>query len=219
MRPAAALSAVRQPAAIRPPVAKAPWAPHPAPTARAADGAAAPPSHAAADWGTRHGDGATGGDCASCHTVDACAACHAGQVDGPRPLHPAGYLMLHGVDAQRDGEACASCHGAGTFCAGCHAQAGRVQSLAAPTVSHHPEGWMLPGSPRGHARAARLDLASCATCHGERDCVACHQHVNPHGAAFVAQCGDAMPASSTSCGQCHTLTSPVPMDAVRERCR
>jgi len=91
------------------------------------------------------------GACATCHSSDRCASCHASLgVSGSdrRSPHPPGWVgptpadNAHGREARRDPTACASCHdGAGqALCVGCH-------KVGAIGGNPHPPGWSSRISP------------------------------------------------------------------------
>lgn len=158
--------------------------------------------------------------CATCHSESQCASCHGvstatlpwrlgfdrPQISGTGSLHRAGFRQRHMDEARSNPGLCTTCHGDGTYCSDCH-QKERVgaRDLGA-TRSPHPAGWVRA---RGgeHGREARLDPASCASCHGGRGealCIGCHRvggpGGNPHGRGF----GSALdPKRDEPCRQCH----------------
>jgi hypothetical protein len=122
--------------------------------------------------------------CSSCHGPDSCAECHAGA--GEARFHPANFLVRHANHAYGAFTDCQSCHDPVLFCRDCH------ESLGMQTVGRlHDSGfhsaqplWIL-----SHGHAARQSLDTCATCHGQSDCLQCHSQtrgwgVNPHGPDF-----------------------------------
>lgn len=158
------------------------------------------------------------GDCASCHTEDSCATCHAS--GGMRTgLHPPGYVVLHGSDAIADRESCTSCHSTTRFCTGCHTQmglAGTNSSRPPAGVRVHDDDWLTPTALANHASEARADLLSCAGCHDANTCASCHIDVNPHGHEFIDRCASMLEAAEQTCAACHTRSSRSPIEVIRE---
>ena len=154
-----------------------------------------------AGWLRRHGSSPRSGDafCAQCHDDTFCARCHQA-APGPRIsdlepmnvtrafIHRGDFLARHGNEARVEEDTCQQCHGI-DFCDGCHTARGVGGSVA--PGSPHPPGWLDPASPRGHARAGRRDILTCAACH-ESDaattCTPCHRSGgvagNPHPPGF-----------------------------------
>jgi hypothetical protein len=159
----------------------------------------------------RHGPGfarhhgaearAAGPTCAQCHDPTFCARCHAAMPGLPvadlDPLsvtrdfvHRGDFMARHPEESRFGTVTCARCHGV-DFCDGCHRASG-VGGGVGP-ASAHPPGWLNPASPNGHAREARRNLLSCASCH-ESDatqvCVPCHRvggaAPHPHPPGFQA---------------------------------
>lgn len=170
------------------------------------------------DWLVRHRwvGADQGSTCAQCHSERDCERCH----DAPRPprrVHPGDFLSLHPQQSRRAPATCASCHTVQRFCAECHARLGLALG-SAPNVGAtgrvHPSAavWVRGG---GHALAARRDLSSCASCHAESDCVACHGAVgvgggiSPHGPGFRAQCLDRRQQNDRACRACHGPRIPA----------
>jgi c(7)-type cytochrome triheme protein len=154
----------------------------------------------------------TSNDCASCHTENFCQTCHAEptlqftsgapersvpenrpEPSGKNPLvienvHELNYVFVHSVDLRARQSDCYSCHNVQTFCAECHAR-NQEAGFAAPfPLSHRAPDFVLLGlgSDGGqHARQARRDMESCASCHDVegRDpvCVTCHTNLAPGG--------------------------------------
>jgi len=166
----------------------------------------------------RHGNAAKSDAavCTQCHEPTFCNDCH---IAAPRavPLelvehtqvwrdfvHRGDFLTRHAVEAQLERNQCALCHGV-SFCDGCHRESGIGGSVA--PGSPHPPGWLDPTSPNGHARAARRDLLSCASCHesdAEATCAPCHQvggvAGNPHPPGFGMGLN---PREHALCRACH----------------
>ncbi len=159
--------------------------------------------------------------CATCHTETFCAECHG--ADGAVPalpatlafdrptgmnLHRAGFMARHAEEARGDPGLCSSCHTSPeSFCLDCHVDSG-VAGGPGSAVSPHPPDWVGPaGSQNQHGRAARLDPASCASCHGgagEALCVECHQvggiGGNPHPPGYSSS----RELHELPCRLCHT---------------
>ncbi len=125
-------------------------------------------------------------NCAGCHEQQVfCVSCHAGRTT--RGFHPANFMAHHAADSYARQIDCAKCHNTESFCRTCHMNVG-IASRANRNIAFHTAEplWLLQ-----HGQAARRDLATCTSCHQERDCVACHSdiggHVNPHGPNFDAR--------------------------------
>lgn len=166
----------------------------------------------------RHGNAAKADAavCTQCHEPTFCNDCHMAApsavplelLDHTRVwrdfVHRGDYLSRHAVEASLERNSCALCHGV-SFCDGCHEQSGIGGSVA--PGSPHPPGWLDPSSINGHARAARRDLLSCASCHeadAEQTCTPCHRAGgvagNPHPPGF----GDGMDVNEHAiCRACH----------------
>jgi hypothetical protein len=77
-----------------------------------------------------------------------------------------------------------------------------------------PAGYhdVFRGFSLGHGQAARQSLESCAACHAERDCTACHSAVgggfrfNPHGPGFNA--ARLLSKNPSLCTACHGTAIP-----------
>jgi hypothetical protein len=154
--------------------------------------------------------------CATCHGERFCASCHAATAVvtpdrirfydplGPG-VHRAGFRARHADEARVQPGLCTTCHSEDA-CADCHAGAG-VAAADVNALSPHPPGWLgLPGQRNDHGRAAWLEPATCASCHGgagEALCIGCHQSGgiggNPHAPGWSSTLGkDQLP-----CRLCH----------------
>jgi predicted CXXCH cytochrome family protein len=153
--------------------------------------------------------------CATCHAESQCASCH-GVTTAALPwkleldvgkfdrLHAAGFVARHPEEARGQPGLCTTCH-AETFCLSCH-ESKKVSGTSGAT-SPHPPGWVrAKGGDHGHA--ARIDPASCASCHGgagEQLCVGCHKvggaGGNPHGPGFSSTRDK---VKDLPCKLCHT---------------
>ncbi len=168
--------------------------------------------------------------CTSCHAQEYCTACHAGTFSEAPPsgdaspagsissdgisytqlihsgsdggYHPANFLERHATEVFTARTDCQSCHSTEAFCRDCHAEMGLASSGRLNTAFHTAQPlWLL-----AHGQAARLNLESCAACHAQTDCLACHsgiqgRGVNPHGPGFDA---DRMASRNrVTCQWCH----------------
>ena len=148
-------------------------------------------------------------DCATCHLPLARATDlpSSAVADLPEmPGHDApGFLLAHGDLARERTEACATCH-ARESCARCHLNADRLPAIVAlgsdariarlvadragewpEPPSHAPADWAWT-----HGDGARDALATCANCHSQQSCAACHGGGGPPAVAAlpVAAAGD-----------------------------
>jgi hypothetical protein len=183
--------------------------------------------------------------CLSCHEHRAqwasrsCTPCHADLRDEhERPashvVHGADFLTRHGLAAASSRDLCGSCH-AESECAQCHG----VNVAALPSLLHLEEHDRPDMHGRGflarHATEARLDPATCASCHREQElCRDCHEREgltrvtpargsphppgyasvtsNPHGAEArrdpvrCASCHGG--AGEALCAGCHRVGGP-----------
>jgi hypothetical protein len=174
------------------------------------------------DWLREHGTRAASARdlCASCHTERQCASCHGvGTVptlpaklafDDARldSLHRAGFMSRHAQESRANPGLCSTCH-SDTSCLSCHVASGVAPGTTGGR-SPHPRGWITTGLGGGdHGRQARVDPASCASCHGgagEQLCVSCHKvggpGGNPHGPGFSS---NKRKATDMPCRMCHGL--------------
>lgn len=147
-----------------------------------------PASHSAS-FAETHGPDANSRptSCEACHVRADCLDCHRPAPDGGGGFHPAGFLTRHPTSAYTREANCSDCHNPAQFCQGCHQQAGfRVNGRLGGQGFHDGRQVFFVG----HGQAARQNLESCASCHAERDCTACHSAVgggfrfSPHGPGF-----------------------------------
>lgn len=155
-----------------------------------------------------------GGTCAQCHEPTFCNRCHSAlpglpvaDLDGMEVtrdfVHRGDFFARHPEEARFQTNTCTRCHGV-DFCDGCHRASG-IGGGVGP-ASTHPPGWLNPTSPNSHAREARRNLLTCASCH-ESDAVAvctpCHRSggvaPNPHPPGFRAGIGMHQHAVCTVC--------------------
>jgi len=109
--------------------------------------------------------------CESCHHENMCLDCH--QNDNlDHKVHPLNYEYTHGIHARGNKDNCLTCHEEQAFCMDCHRQ-----RMVMPRT-HSRANWSNTTTGGGHARAAKLDLDSCISCHsdtqGDPVCAACH---------------------------------------------
>ncbi|HVZ73772.1 MAG TPA: cytochrome c3 family protein [Polyangia bacterium] len=168
--------------------------------------------------------------CLQCHKRSECVDCHGGTVR-PFDIHPSDYVSLHAVDARRNVPDCSTCHRAQTFCVGCHQRTGvsadpeggarGVQpnnpfGTGTQLKRFHPPGWVNEGGggSSAHSDQARRNIRSCASCHREESCLACHStdptrgmNVSPHGPGFggTARCRALSQKNRRACLKCHAL--------------
>lgn len=157
-----------------------------------------------------------GATCTACHDRSECVACHQGVVK-PLEFHPGNYVLTHGVEAKRGTPDCSACHRAQSYCVACHERSGvgtRVSSeldASVPGRAFHPPGWSSPTGPNRHAREARKNITSCASCHREEDCLECHSNEpgklraspHPNGWRGSARCEALDRGNRRMCLRCH----------------
>jgi hypothetical protein len=187
--------------------------------------------------GDAHGPGFTndhrqeamqqGATCGACHDRSECVACHQGVVK-PLEFHRGNYLATHAVEARRGTPDCSACHRAQTFCVSCHERSGLAQRINTdfrpqdPARAFHPAGWASPsmGGENRHAREARRNLSSCASCHREEDCLRCHSaeqsslRASPHGKGWrgSARCRALDRGNRRMCLRCHVSPAELGCD-------
>jgi hypothetical protein len=141
-----------------------------------------------------------------------CGVCHRALKDVPAtvnraqvatwsapPSHSApgfGAAGGHDVLAKAGDRSCATCH-AQDFCAACHVNGAAVPSIASlgtdsratgvfiAAAAHKPPSHGRPDFERAHAGLARTSVQTCATCHTQTSCTACHVTV-PRPATALA---------------------------------
>ena len=147
--------------------------------------------------------------CETCHVRSTCLECH--RPDGGRQVsyHPPAFLTRHPSSAYAREANCTDCHNPAQFCQSCHQQAGLVAASRIGRRGYHDA---FRGFSLGHGQAARQSLESCASCHAERDCTACHSAVNggfrfsPHGPGFNA--ARVRSKNPSVCVACHGRAIP-----------
>jgi hypothetical protein len=150
---------------------------------------------------TTHGGQAASGalTCTGCHEQRFCSDCHSGESN--KRFHAANFVARHASPSYRREADCASCHNTEVFCKQCHEQSGLASRGRLDVAFHTAQPqWLLQ-----HGRGARQGLASCTSCHTQRDCLACHStvgwSVNPHGPDFDA--ARLSKRVAPSCLRCH----------------
>jgi hypothetical protein len=166
--------------------------------------------------------------CLACHEhaeefqPENCAACHvdlAAEGIPPRShlVHDGNFAREHGERAASNRDLCATCHSE-KFCGGCHGAT--VPALPAMRAFDDPTAASVhrAGFRSRHAEEARAQPGLCATCHGQRACVACHdeegigaaaaQGVSPHPGTWVGvgtpnDHGPAARRDPLACASCH----------------
>lgn len=132
-----------------------------------------------------------------------CATCHAG-VESAR---------LATVEHLPSMETCLSCHDGAQApgdCSTCHL-AGRGGTIRTAFASgelvpdDHGLHWL-----KQHELAAERDIATCAACHEQNDCLECHEGSVPpdfHDGNYLAQHPRDAYANNPTCGSCHRIDS------------
>lgn len=164
--------------------------------------------------------------CSACHDESECADCHASSIR-PMAFHPGDYLQVHAIAAKRASSECSTCHRYQSFCVGCHervgvgVRAGSEWTGGAGALSFHPEGWAsASGGGNLHAREARRNLPTCASCHREDDCLSCHSadaggmRITPHPAGWrgSSQCRALDRGNRRMCLRCHVSAEELGCD-------
>jgi hypothetical protein len=127
--------------------------------------------------------------CETCHARSMCLECHRPDAGSQSRYHPQNFVTRHPSSAYSREANCSDCHNPAQFCQSCHQQSGLVAIGRIGTGGYHDA---FRGFSLGHGQAARQSLESCASCHAERDCTACHSAVgggfgfSPHGPGFNA---------------------------------
>jgi hypothetical protein len=164
--------------------------------------------------------------CGACHDRAECVECHQGAVK-PTEFHQGNYLLVHATEAKRGRPDCSACHRAQTFCIACHERSGlgtradtQFQSVD-PDHQYHPANWATRGVGTNlHAAAARRSIASCASCHREDDCLACHSaepggvRASPHGPGWRGslRCRMQDRGNRRMCLRCHVTQDELGCD-------
>jgi hypothetical protein len=155
--------------------------------------------------------------CGACHDRSECLACHQG-VARPMDFHRGDYLRAHAIEARRGTPDCSACHRAQSFCVGCHERSGlgnRAPGELVGTGAFHPASWLAL-----HAREAKRNISSCASCHREDDCLQCHgaepmsMRASPHpkGWRGSAKCKALDSKNRRMCLKCHITPDELGCD-------
>jgi hypothetical protein len=157
--------------------------------------------------------------CLACHAENSCNRCHDG-AGRPLGVHPPDFATTHPVAARQGEPRCDACHRRQSFCAACHERTGVGSNAPAfrdAAARVHPQTWLTPG-PGHHAIQAARNIASCASCHREEQCLECHATtgVKPHPPGFAAGCRQMIRKNDRACAKCHDLSNPADAAA---RCR
>jgi len=185
-------------------------------------------------------------NCDMCHDNNSCGTCHVGTnmlvekntakdfykpyspsgfIDGTKQqqittVHDLNYVYTHGIDLKGKESECQTCHEVETFCVECHTTPGGDYAISGfMPSSHKAKDFMIVGVGSGgglHARDARRDIESCASCHdtqgGDPTCVICHNDpdgikgTNPktHPSGFMRdEHGDWHSDKNSICFNCH----------------
>jgi hypothetical protein len=167
-----------------------------------------------------------GATCTACHDRSECVACHQGVVK-PMEFHAGNYLDTHVIEAKRGTPDCSACHRAQSFCVACHERTGvssRVTSgfdATQPGGAFHPANWAsrTAGENR-HAREAKRNITSCASCHREEDCLDCHSNApgklraspHPEGWRGSSRCRALDRSNRRMCLRCHITQDELGCD-------
>lgn len=150
---------------------------------------------------------ATPKSCSACHARTECLDCHRPNAGAEGSYHAAGFLVRHPAAAFSRESDCAECHNQGSFCTSCHAQSGLTSNGRKLSGGYHDSRGSFLLS---HGTAARQNLESCASCHTERDCLACHsaqtRRFNPHGPGFNPE--SLRRRNPQVCAACHGRAIP-----------
>ena len=127
--------------------------------------------------------------CATCHVPLARATTLSDSAVGALPKPPShaepNFISTHGIAVKT--ETCATCH-ARESCARCHLNAATLAPIVAlgsdariaRLLKGRPATYVLPSShrrsdfPDTHGALAQLSVQTCATCHAQPSCRACH---------------------------------------------
>ncbi len=170
-----------------------------------------PPSSHTVEFTEGHGAEANSRPrtCETCHVRSTCLECHRPDGQSQSRYHPQNFLTRHPAGAYSREANCSDCHNAAQFCQACHQQAGLVAGGRIGAAGYHDA---FRGFSLGHGQAARQSLETCASCHAQRECTACHSAVgggfrfNPHGPGFNAS--RAKSKNPSVCIACHGRAIP-----------
>jgi hypothetical protein len=199
--------------------------------------------HGEGAW-VRNADGqmSVAASCATCHAQNFCINCHVNAPEVPaiqalasdeRSLvhgftfaapgsHEApNFVAVHGGDAQRNPQSCATCH-TQPSCTTCHiapAPPRQVSAMHMPgpgraagaSTERHPPASHTRAFTEGHGPEASAAPRACSTCHVREDCLSCHRPDlaqpagggNYHPTGFLVRHPTAAYARQTTCSDCH----------------
>lgn len=177
--------------------------------------------------------------CTICHARDFCLTCHVDAPERPaiqalapdprsraivvRLAAPAShrepsFLARHGGAARQNARQCSTCH-TRESCLACHAPSQRVgtglparsaeRGIGAQPVRRPPDTHGESFANR-HAPLAAAAATTCAGCHIQTDCMACHRPAGAaaggyHPAGFVLRHPAAAYGRESSCADCHNV--------------
>lgn len=175
--------------------------------------------HHVGDFIRRHGVLATQerAKCESCHTQADCDDCHDVTqnltIERRRPeaitqsfVHRGDFITRHPIEAQMQQARCMTCH-TSESCDACHVERG-ISGNRIGALNPHPPGWVgaNPQARDFHGRAARREVALCASCHEQgpqTNCIRCHKvgafGGNPHPSGWKSS----QSKDDTMCRYCH----------------
>jgi hypothetical protein len=177
--------------------------------------------------------------CTICHARDFCLTCHVDAPERPaiqalaadarstaivvRLAAPAGhrdrtFLARHGAAVRENAQQCSTCH-TRESCLACHAPSQRVGAALparAPDRGAGAQPVRRPPDTHGasfvarHAPLAATTATTCAGCHVQTDCMACHRPAAAagpgyHPSGFLVRHPAAAYARESSCAECHNV--------------
>lgn len=170
----------------------------------------------------------TDATCSACHDRSECVDCHQGVIK-PADFHQANYLLVHATEAKRGRPDCSACHREQTFCVGCHERSGLGTrgdtqfNSRDPAQQFHPPNWASQSTGAAtnvHAAVARRNVAACASCHRDDDCIQCHSaeptglRISPHppGWRGSTRCRMLDRGNRRMCLRCHIAEDELGCD-------
>ncbi len=187
---------------------------------------------------TERGARTIAASCATCHARNLCLACHVDAPESPviqalaldarvpayaaaQPAPPsheaAGFLRMHGREAQRATATCATCH-TRTSCMTCHIGAvPRAIAVLPAAEAGRASGALLVRTPPSshtwdfrerHGREASARTATCESCHTRSSCLECHRPdgarpAGYHPQGFLTRHPSSAYAREANCSDCH----------------
>ncbi len=179
--------------------------------------------------------------CATCHARDFCVTCHVDAPEqaairalGPDPRSrptavrlwappnhaDAAFLSRHGAMVRESARQCSTCH-TRESCLACHAPSQGVSAgLPAASADRSAGAQPVRRAPdshgdnfiRRHGPVASTTPTTCAGCHVQPDCLACHRPDAAatrgfHPAGFLTTHPTVAYSRETSCNECHNVGS------------